>query len=159
MSIKTNTADLQALLEVANNLPVAENLDSEISDQDDLIAKITAALEGKSAGGEGGIVEPPFTVKFNGVPTSYNYVLYNQDFYNHSKAGSSGIGGAMLCIFTEGIHSVSNITASAGYLINITNLSSNSLGSGGFVYVLLRDVPDGIVEVVVNVTAGFVGPT
>lgn len=51
MSIKTNTTDLQALLEVANNLPTAENLDTELSTQDTLIANIMTALEGKTAGG------------------------------------------------------------------------------------------------------------
>jgi hypothetical protein len=51
MSIKNNTTDLQALLEVANSLPVAENLDTELSTQDDLIAQIASALEGKSGVG------------------------------------------------------------------------------------------------------------
>lgn len=51
MSIKTNTTDLQALLEVANNLPVTENLNTELSTQDSLIAQIMTALEGKTAGG------------------------------------------------------------------------------------------------------------
>lgn len=51
MSIKNNTTDLQALLEVANNLPVAENLDTELSAQDELIAQIVGALEGKTGGG------------------------------------------------------------------------------------------------------------
>lgn len=53
MSIKTNTTDLQALLEVANNLPTVENLDTELSTQDTLIADIMTALEGKTAGGGG----------------------------------------------------------------------------------------------------------
>lgn len=51
MSIKTNTTDLQALLEVANNLPTAENLDTELSTQDDLIANIMTALEWEKGGG------------------------------------------------------------------------------------------------------------
>ena len=54
MSIKTNTTDLQTLLEVANNLPVAENLDTELSTQDDLIAQIASALEGKTGASGGG---------------------------------------------------------------------------------------------------------
>lgn len=57
MSIKTNTTDLQALLEVANKLPTAENLDTELSTQDDLIAQIASALEGKTAGGSGASVK------------------------------------------------------------------------------------------------------
>ena len=54
MSIKNNTTDLQALLEVANSLPVAENLDTELSTQDDLIAQIASALEGKTGASGGG---------------------------------------------------------------------------------------------------------
>ena len=50
MPIKTNTTDLQALLEAANDLPVAENLDTELSTQDTLIANIMTALDGKTAG-------------------------------------------------------------------------------------------------------------
>lgn len=46
-----NNADLQNVLNAINNLSVPENLDSEIAAQDDLIAQITAALEGKTAGG------------------------------------------------------------------------------------------------------------
>ena len=58
---RDNNTDLQAVLETINNLPeagVSENLDEEITtqeekiaSQDELIASITAALEGKAAGG------------------------------------------------------------------------------------------------------------
>lgn len=57
MSIKTNTTDLQAVLEAVNNLPeatTAENLDEELATQDTLIADIMTALDGKSAGGASG---------------------------------------------------------------------------------------------------------
>ena len=55
MSIKTelqsNNTDIQSLIDLANSLPVAENLDTELSEQDSLISQIAAALEGKSVGG------------------------------------------------------------------------------------------------------------
>lgn len=49
MSISNNTAKLQSLMDTINNLPAAENLDSELAVQNNLIAQITTALEGKTA--------------------------------------------------------------------------------------------------------------
>lgn len=58
MSIKTNTASLQNLLDAVNNLPEAENLDSEISTQTTLIseqgakiAELAEILSSKASGG------------------------------------------------------------------------------------------------------------
>lgn len=45
MSIKNNTTSLQSLLEQANSLPEAENLDTEISIQTALIAQIQATVD------------------------------------------------------------------------------------------------------------------
>ena len=47
----SNNVDLQSILDTVNNLPVQENIDAEISTQDDLITQIYTALEGKTAGG------------------------------------------------------------------------------------------------------------
>ena len=63
MSYKTefqsNNNDLQGLINIAKSLPVAENLQPEISTQDDLIAQIATALEGKVgvSGGSGSNIE------------------------------------------------------------------------------------------------------
>jgi hypothetical protein len=58
MSIKTNTTSLQDLLERVNELPKAENLDTEISTQTELIseqdakiAELAQVLAGKAGGG------------------------------------------------------------------------------------------------------------
>ena len=76
MSIKNNTTDLRELLEVANSLPVAENLDSELTTQDDLIAQIASALEGKSAPSVGGGVEYEIiTIPAGSTATTYPYTL------------------------------------------------------------------------------------
>ena len=56
---QSNNADLQGLIDLANSLPEAENLDTELSTQDDLIAQIAAALEGKT-GASGGAVQTTF---------------------------------------------------------------------------------------------------
>lgn len=52
MSYKTefqaNNTDLQSLIDLANALPASENLDVEMTTQDDLIAQISTALVGKS---------------------------------------------------------------------------------------------------------------
>ena len=48
---QANNADLQGLIDLANALPeatVQENLDAEMTAQDDLIAQISSALVGKS---------------------------------------------------------------------------------------------------------------
>ena len=51
MKLANNTTSLQNILETVNSLPEAgENLDSELSTQDSLIAAIMTALEGKSVG-------------------------------------------------------------------------------------------------------------
>lgn len=51
MSYKTefqaNNADLQSLIDIANAMPVAENLDGVINTQDNLIAQIRSALVSK----------------------------------------------------------------------------------------------------------------
>lgn len=53
MSYKTelqdNNSDIQSLINKANALPIHENLDTELSAQDDLIAQIASALDGKTA--------------------------------------------------------------------------------------------------------------
>ena len=45
-----NNVDLQSILDTVNSLPEKENIDNEISTQDDLIAQIYSALDGKTAG-------------------------------------------------------------------------------------------------------------
>ena len=50
--LQSNNADIQSLIDKANALPVAENLDTEITAQDDLITQINAALDGKITGRE-----------------------------------------------------------------------------------------------------------
>ncbi len=54
---QSNNTDLQRLIDKANALPVAENLDSEISQQDSLIEQIAAALVGKAGGSAAAGVE------------------------------------------------------------------------------------------------------
>lgn len=49
MSIKINTSSLQDLLERANALPEAVNIDSELNTQDILIAQIISQLENKAS--------------------------------------------------------------------------------------------------------------
>ena len=52
MSILNNTNLLNNLLEQANALPDVVNIDSELSEQDNLIEQIQTALVGKAAGGD-----------------------------------------------------------------------------------------------------------
>lgn len=46
---QANNVDLQGLIDIANALPVAENLDNELSSQESLIDQIMAALDAKDA--------------------------------------------------------------------------------------------------------------
>ena len=60
-----NNVDLQSILDNINALPVKENIDEEIAAQDDLISQIYSALEGKTAGGSGGVELDTCTVAIN----------------------------------------------------------------------------------------------
>lgn len=54
MSIINNTTKLQELKTIVESLPVAENLTPELAEQDNLIAQIAEALEGKTLPDGGG---------------------------------------------------------------------------------------------------------
>lgn len=45
-----NTTDLETIVELIKNLPTPENLDAELSSQDNLILQLAIALEGKTGG-------------------------------------------------------------------------------------------------------------
>lgn len=78
MSYKTefqsNNADLQGLIDLANSLPEAENLDTELTTQDALIAQIATALEGKT-GASGGADIETCTVTISDANSYFQYII------------------------------------------------------------------------------------
>lgn len=68
--LQSNNTDLQGLLDTINALPVAENLDTALTDQESLIDQIQAALEGKA----GASVET-CTVTLNLTEASYTSAI------------------------------------------------------------------------------------
>lgn len=122
MSIKNNTTDLQALLEVANNLPVAENLDTELSAQDELIAQIVGALEGKTGGG-GGVELPALS-----NPAGAGDILSGKEAINgdgNKVSGSMANNGAV----SQSLNAGGSYTIPAGYHNGSGKVTANSLAS------------------------------
>lgn len=89
MSIKTNTASLQNLLDAVNNLPdagVAENLDAEmstqstlLSEQDAKIAQLAEILSGKASGSGssgGGVELESVSVEVPGAADPMSMIYY-----------------------------------------------------------------------------------
>ena len=74
-AIEGNNVDLQTILNTINSLPEAENLDPELSTQDNLIAQITTALEGKTGAGAGGVLESWEQVVRNVTITDDGYLV------------------------------------------------------------------------------------
>ena len=72
---QANNVDLQGLIDIVNELPTAENLDSELATQDDLIAQIAMALEGKTGAGTATEVTYGTLTLSSSDANSYNFVL------------------------------------------------------------------------------------
>lgn len=84
--LQSNNTDLQGLLDTINALPVAENLDSVLTEQESIIDQIQAALEGKAAGG-GAVVETcTVTITQDGIPAYVYYVDGNLSLQSTDSA-------------------------------------------------------------------------
>lgn len=78
--LQSNNTDLQALINKANALPDAVNIDAELTEQDNLISQIQAVVDslpeaGSSSGGSGGIETYTGTIVANSE-NSDAYILY-----------------------------------------------------------------------------------
>lgn len=93
---QSNNADLQGLIDLANSLPEAEDLDTELATQDDLIAQIATALEGKT-GASGGADIETCTVTISDANSYFQYIIATV-FENNiiSRYCSTDFNGASL---------------------------------------------------------------
>lgn len=89
---QSNNADLQGLIDLANSLPEAENLDTELATQDDLIAQIAAALEGKT-GASGGAEIETCTVTLTDYEPNCTTVIYSKLIDGSITTCSTSEGG------------------------------------------------------------------
>lgn len=97
--IQSNNTDLQGLLDTINALPVAENLDTVLAQQETLITDIKTALEGKA-----GLSVETCTVTFegSGIFDSLCYTTLEDGEYTFVSS-NVGSGGGSVTVLKDSI--------------------------------------------------------
>ena len=150
--LQSNNTDLQGLLDTINALPVAENLDTVLAQQETLIEDIKTALEGKAAGGtsvetcqlhvgsDGSSMNVIYTGLINGVPHSY----FRHDKTSDIDTDNCICGSVVICIMSLACtYSVENASIVDNNFLYGTLLPEGHASLSTYCYAFRIDAPPG----------------